>query len=82
MLIAHSVLQVTDLSLSFYAAAETYGRIIIREMALPLHARTIKPSDMGGVLGGTKYCVQGIMFKVASISLFLSLMYILTHLCA
>lgn len=45
--------------------AKTYGRTIISELFLPESERTIKPADIGGVAGGKKYLVRGILFKLA-----------------
>ena len=49
----------------FVYAAETYGRIIISEHCLPDHQKTINPVSVGGVAGGEKYIVSGILFKFA-----------------
>lgn len=47
----------------FLSAAETYGKIIISERYLSNDLKTIKPVDMGGAAGGTKYICRGILFK-------------------
>ena len=49
----------------FIQAAKTYGRIIISEVYLPSHKKTIKPINLGGVAGGEKYIVHNILFKFA-----------------
>jgi hypothetical protein len=54
-----------NLAEDFAYAAETYGRIIISEAYLADHEKTIRPVDLGGRAGGTKYIVQGILFKFA-----------------
>ena len=59
----------TNLSLEFADTALTYGKIIISEAALPLHQKTIKPAMLGGVAGGDKFVVHGILFKFACDSL-------------
>jgi len=33
---------------------QTYGKIIITEMYLPVHRKSIKPIDAGGIAGGVK----------------------------
>ncbi len=49
----------------FVASAVRYGQIIVSEVYLPLHRKTIKPDKtVGGVIGGEKYIVQNILFKV------------------
>ena len=42
-----------------------YSQIIITEMALAHDQKTVRPVDIGGVAGGSKYIVDGILFKVA-----------------
>ena len=54
----------------FSDTARAYGRIIISEMSLPLEEKTIRPLNLGGVLGGLKFVVQGILFKVVDGSMF------------
>lgn len=41
-----------------------YGRIIISELFVPVANKTIKPANLTGVAGGTKYVVRGILFKL------------------
>ena len=48
----------------FYETARTYGRVIINEMHLPMEMKTVRPLGLGGVLGGFKYAVRGILFKI------------------
>eukprot|EP01103_Thecamoeba_quadrilineata_P014362 TRINITY_DN4268_c0_g1_i1.p1 TRINITY_DN4268_c0_g1~~TRINITY_DN4268_c0_g1_i1.p1 ORF type:complete len:1004 (+),score=207.99 TRINITY_DN4268_c0_g1_i1:8-3019(+) len=57
--------ELSNLSQDFCTNAKTYGRIIITEVVLPNEHKTIKPCDLGGYAGGTKYIVNGIMFKFA-----------------
>ncbi|PRP80831.1 hypothetical protein PROFUN_11246 [Planoprotostelium fungivorum] len=52
-------------SQQFVNTATIYAKIIISEYELPLHRKTIKPIDVGGVAGGVKYRVQNIMYKFA-----------------
>lgn len=49
----------------FVKTAMTYGKIIINEKFLPTKYKTIKPREMGGVLGGEKYIVHKMLFKFA-----------------
>jgi len=46
------------------------GMIIINEVNLPPEKKTVKPADLGGVAGGTKFIVANILFK-AKCSVFL-----------
>eukprot|EP01091_Cochliopodium_minus_P008798 TRINITY_DN2050_c0_g2_i9.p1 TRINITY_DN2050_c0_g2~~TRINITY_DN2050_c0_g2_i9.p1 ORF type:complete len:1349 (-),score=401.15 TRINITY_DN2050_c0_g2_i9:136-4182(-) len=54
-----------NLAQDFVYCAETYGRIIISEKCLPNEKKTIKPVGIGGIAGGEKYIIQGILFKFA-----------------
>jgi uncharacterized membrane protein YgcG len=54
-----------DLAADFYAAAQTYARIIIAERHVPVGMKVIRPVGLGGVAGGEKYVVHGILFKFA-----------------
>ena len=47
----------------FASAASVFGRIIIEELFVPFDQKTIKPLSMGGLHGGLKYVVHGILFK-------------------
>ncbi len=49
----------------FISTAEFYGRIILAERFLPVYRKSIKPVNLGGVAGGTKYLVHGILYKFA-----------------
>jgi len=53
------------LSMDFLGVAETYGRVIISELSLPDEDKTIKPINIGGVAGGSKYAARGLLFKFA-----------------
>ena len=54
----------------FYETARTYGRVIINEMHLPVEAKTVRPLKLGGVLGGHKYVVRGVLFKIPNGEMF------------
>jgi len=43
--------------------AETYGKIIVRELHYRNERKLIKPIDLGGLIGGEKYVRAGILFK-------------------
>ncbi len=55
--------KIADLSISFVKQAEHFAKTIVMERFLPV--KTIKPIASLGVLGGLKYCVNGIFFKLA-----------------
>ena len=57
--------KLASLAKDFVYAAQTYGKVIISEKYLPHQAKTIKPVAMGGIAGGVKYVVHGILFKFA-----------------
>ncbi|KAK5577688.1 hypothetical protein RB653_002633 [Dictyostelium firmibasis] len=57
--------RLSSLEHDFVYAAESYGRIIISENFLANELKTIKPVSVGGIAGGEKYIVQGILFKFA-----------------
>lgn len=62
-----SCLTVIRLAQDFATLASQYGKTIISEHALPESKKTIKPrKDLGGVLGGEKFIVLGILFKFAT----------------
>ena len=54
-----------SLARNFTYTAELYGKIIISEHHLPISKKTIKPCNLSGIIGGTKFIVQGILFKFA-----------------
>eukprot|EP01091_Cochliopodium_minus_P008773 TRINITY_DN2044_c1_g2_i1.p1 TRINITY_DN2044_c1_g2~~TRINITY_DN2044_c1_g2_i1.p1 ORF type:complete len:1208 (-),score=324.64 TRINITY_DN2044_c1_g2_i1:36-3659(-) len=56
---------ISKIGTRFVECAEFYGRIIISEKNLPNDLKTIKPTDLGGIAGGDKFSVQGIIFKFA-----------------
>jgi len=49
----------------FRIAASNIAKRIIDEAFLPLHEKTIKPVDVGGIAGGQKYVYDGIFLKFA-----------------
>ena len=53
------------LSEDFVWTVKTYGRIIISEESVPVEEKTIKPVSIGGIAGGHKFIVQGVLFKFA-----------------
>ena len=52
------------LARDFNFTAQVYGKIIISEVYLPDKEKTIKPINVGGVIGGLKYLIHKIFFKV------------------
>ncbi len=48
----------------FMETATTYARVIINELHLPLEQKTLRPVSMGGSLGGSKFIVRGVLFKI------------------
>jgi hypothetical protein len=64
--------ELEQLTRDFSDTARTYGRVIISEMNLPLEQKTVRPLKLGGVLGGDKYVVRGVLFKIPDGSLFSS----------
>ncbi|PRP83038.1 hypothetical protein PROFUN_09893 [Planoprotostelium fungivorum] len=62
----HEVLyNINRVAQQFADTATIYAKIIISEFELPLERKTIKPINIGGVAGGTKYRVQNILYKFA-----------------
>ena len=54
----------------FTNTARTYGRVIISEIHLEMEEKTIRPIFLGGVLGGHKYVVRGVLFKIPDGAMF------------
>ncbi len=52
-----------EVTRDFIHTAKMYGQLIISERSLPLWEKSIKPVKLGGVAGGDKYLVAGILFK-------------------
>jgi len=61
----HKYKELSILAKDFVYAARVYGNIIISEIYVPNNQKTIKPINMGGIAGGSKYICQGILFKFA-----------------
>ncbi len=57
--------RLTQLSADFVATASMIGKLIITEFFLPVEDRIIKPTKLGGIAGGIKFLVRGIVFKLA-----------------
>eukprot|EP01132_Coremiostelium_polycephalum_P009238 gene9238-11318_t len=57
--------QFIALTQDFVYASSTFGKVIISERYLPNHEKTIPPIDIGGLAGGSKFIVHGILFKFA-----------------
>jgi len=55
----------SKLSTDFIEIAKVYGRTVILEYFLKRDHQTISTMRLGGVAGGTKYIVRGILFKLA-----------------
>jgi hypothetical protein len=53
------------LYMDFLGVAETYGKVIIAERSLPDEEKSIKPINIGGMAGGSKFSVRGLLFKFA-----------------
>jgi tetratricopeptide (TPR) repeat protein len=62
--------EIERVSRDFMETARMYGRLIISEMHLPLERKTIRPLKMGGVLGGAKFVVRGVLFKIPQADMF------------
>ena len=62
--------EVHTIARDFADMASNYGHIIISELHLPSSAKSIKPVELGGHLGGQKYLVHNIVFKVPEAALF------------
>ncbi len=56
------------LARDFTETARTYGRVIISELHLPVEAKTVRPINVGGVLGGSKFVGKESFFAAPSLS--------------
>jgi hypothetical protein len=56
--------KVAYLSWTFIHEAQTIGKRIIEELGS--HARTISQADIGGIAGGDKFIVNGLLFKLCT----------------
>eukprot|EP01127_Copromyxa_protea_P018085 TRINITY_DN5615_c0_g1_i5.p1 TRINITY_DN5615_c0_g1~~TRINITY_DN5615_c0_g1_i5.p1 ORF type:complete len:1747 (+),score=336.92 TRINITY_DN5615_c0_g1_i5:29-5269(+) len=57
--------KIANLASDFTYAAKIYSMLIISERFLSKTLKTIAPLGLGGVAGGSKYIVHGILFKFA-----------------
>ncbi|GAM24318.1 hypothetical protein SAMD00019534_074930 [Acytostelium subglobosum LB1] len=57
--------QFIALTQDFIYASQTFAKVIISERYLPNTEKTIPPIDIGGLAGGDKFIVHGILFKFA-----------------
>ncbi len=48
----------------FRDTAITYAKVIISEVLLPVESKTVRPLKLGGTLGGSKYVVRDVLFKL------------------
>jgi septal ring factor EnvC (AmiA/AmiB activator) len=55
--------KMANLADNFLAAASIFTQMIIAEQHVTEQEKTIRPLDVGGVAGGTKYSVHGLFFK-------------------
>jgi hypothetical protein len=51
-------------SSQFHNTVMAAARIIVQEAHLPVDKKTIKPVNMGGIAGGTKFVVNGVFIKL------------------
>lgn len=58
-------LEFVQVSQDFLMASRNFGKTIISEAFIPVEHKTIKPINIGGVIGGEKYIVHSILFKFA-----------------
>lgn len=60
---ANDAQEISNLMHDFVFNVETYAKVIINELNVDDSKKTIKPVEVGGIAGGKKYVVQGILFK-------------------
>ena len=58
--------KILEIFSEFEFKCKLYGGVIISEKHLPDKQKSIKPLDIGGVAGGTKFMCNGILFKFAN----------------
>ena len=63
--VVRTCVELERVSRNFFELASRYAQIIISEMHLPVEQKTVRPLKMGGVLGGHKFMVRGVLFKFA-----------------
>ena len=62
----NSEARLSEISSEFIQVASNIGQRIIEDHFKPIEARVFKPADeLAGIAGGVKYCVDGILFKLA-----------------
>lgn len=57
--------KLSQLTTDFIAICQSYGKVIISEFFLPEKYKTLQTQSLGGVHGGSKFVVSGILFKLA-----------------
>lgn len=57
--------RLSQLTTDFIAICQSYGKVIISEFFLPEKYKTLQTKSLGGVHGGSKFVVSGILFKLA-----------------
>eukprot|EP01091_Cochliopodium_minus_P013456 TRINITY_DN4343_c0_g1_i3.p1 TRINITY_DN4343_c0_g1~~TRINITY_DN4343_c0_g1_i3.p1 ORF type:complete len:256 (-),score=68.36 TRINITY_DN4343_c0_g1_i3:637-1404(-) len=57
--------RIATITKNFQFHAKKYGEIIISEKLLPVEKKIIKPISLGGIAGGDKFVVHGMLFKFA-----------------
>lgn len=62
----HSDSEMLTFSREFHHEVTMRARLILEEMNVPIHKKTIRPLSAGGVAGGTKFLHNGILFKFAN----------------
>jgi len=62
----HTDSEMLEFSRDFHREVTKRARLILEEMNVPIHKKTIPPLSAGGVAGGTKYLDNGILFKFAN----------------
>ena len=63
---AQSARLLYEITRDFMNTARLYGAVIIAERSLPAWEKSIKPANLGGIAGGEKFVVGGILFKFSS----------------
>lgn len=72
--------KLTELASDFVATASTYGAMIIAEFFLNDRLKTVRLNPLGGVAGGNKFIIKGILFKVSGLYILLCV-YIVLPIC-
>jgi hypothetical protein len=61
---AHDIREMYKIAVDFENVVIRYVKIIVPEVHLPNSAKTIQKWEIGGIAGGTKYKIRGIVFKL------------------